>query len=476
MSSRTYAEFDLLAEKAQRDQSGLRGMTVRLLASPAGDVGPIRRTVSAGLARQLTARLTELEARPPDTEPVMGLGAALADLLLPSAIRQVLVTSLDGLGPDDGLRIRLRLDPGLAELPWEYIWVPRQQGQRDSSGFLALDPRVSIVRHETVGGRVAIDPTPRDRRVVAVFDNPNVPGRAPLDLPAERLNLETALRKVPGTSVEVYEDVTIDGLEDALLDGADVFHFAGHGLDDSLVLVDDAGAPWQLPAQQLAMNLRGRGAQLVVLGACESAMRARRDPWSGVATRLIAAGVPAVVAMQYRIGDRTAIAFSERLYRSLAAGLSLDEAVFAGRLAIFNETTGGRGDPKRARLWRDWGVPVVYLRPEASVSLISIVDDKERERAVEDLDSTVRLRARTVRKGGKVTGLEAGVIRRGRFDVAIETGDVEGTVIGLDADKVEGGTTSVDIVVGDVGEEGKVTGMTIGSTGGRRPTRRRRAP
>ena len=381
--------------------------------------------------------------------------------------------ALDGLAAGDGLRVRLRLDPALADLPWEFAWLERQAGQRDSTGFLALDPRISIVRHQTVAGRVPADDAPRDRRVVAALANPVVPGRAPLDLSAERANLSKALGKAPGISVDFVEDATIDAVTDALQTDADVFHFAGHGIEDNLVLVDDQGGPWKLPAEQLAVDLRARGVRIAVLGACESGARTGSDAWDGVATRLVSVGIPAVVAMQYAIGDRSAVAFSDRLYRSLAAGLSLDEAVAAGRLAIFNDMNGGRRTPDKIRLWQDWGVPVVYHRPDAAVRLASVADPNERDKLAEDLAVSVRLRAKTVAKGGRFVGAEAGVITAGRIDVKIDLGTVAGAGEGVHAEGVEGGNLQVDATIDEITETGSFVGVSLGSVGPSRSTRRR---
>jgi hypothetical protein len=472
MPIRTYHEFELLAEAPTFDATGLRGLTVRVIASPAGELPTVPVALDAPVAGQLTAALDGLERRMLDPTSVIGLGEALADLLFPTDVRALLVTSLAVLGRDEGLRIRLRLDPELAELPWEFAWVEHQRGQRDATGFLALDPRISLVRHETVAGTVEVDPAPRDRRVVAALANPVVGDEPPLNLDAERLNLENALAGVPGISVDFVTDATIQALSEALLDGADVFHFAGHGFQDELVLVDRDHAPSTVGAAQLAVNLRGRGVQVAVLGACESAARSRRDRWSGVATKLIAERIPAVVAMQYRIGDSTAITFGDHLYRALAAGLSLDEAVSVGRLAIYNATTSGPDALKRARLWRDWGVPVLYLRPDVTLSLASVKDPKERERLAADLDVDVRVRVKDVRKGGKVVGTEAGVITSGKLRVSVTAGEVSGEVTGLKVDRVGGGATTVDVDAGDVVDGGTVTGATIGSIGGT-PGRRR---
>lgn len=67
-----------------------------------------------------------------------------------------------------------------------------------------------------------------------------------------------------------------------------------------------------------------------------------------------------MVGMQYKIQDKNAIHFSFHFYYALAKNLTIDEAVTFGRQAVFNKC-----DPDE-RAWRDWGVPVLYLRTEAA--------------------------------------------------------------------------------------------------------------
>jgi hypothetical protein len=74
--------------------------------------------------------------------------------------------------------------------------------------------------------------------------------------------------------------------------------------------------------------------------------------WSGVAPALVKAEIPAVVANQYSILDKTAIAFSRQFYQALVGGMTIEAAVSAGRIAAYNADNEGR----------DWGVPVLYLR------------------------------------------------------------------------------------------------------------------
>ena len=49
---------------------------------------------------------------------------------------------------DAGLRVRLSLDKALNDLPWEYLYRPDRLDAEGVSGFLLLDPRISLVRED----------------------------------------------------------------------------------------------------------------------------------------------------------------------------------------------------------------------------------------------------------------------------------------------------------------------------------------
>jgi len=94
-----------------------------------------------------------------------------------------------------------------------------------------------------------------------------------------------------------------------------------------IVLVDENNQPAPMPADPLAVTLRGRGVQLVVLRTCQTGRRDEQNVWSGVVVALMEAGIPATVAMQHPLWDDSAIAFSRRLHQALLADLPLDQAV-----------------------------------------------------------------------------------------------------------------------------------------------------
>jgi hypothetical protein len=63
------------------------------------------------------------------------------------------------------------------------------------------------------------------------------------------------------------------------------------------------------------------------------------------------AGVPAVVAMTYKVQDRSAVTFSDGFYRALACGNPVDAAMTAARLAIDDTEV----------LFEEWAKPVLFM-------------------------------------------------------------------------------------------------------------------
>jgi len=125
MADPAYREFEILVNNLQSGETGERRFEVAVLRSPAGGCDPVERKIPLDLA----ILLTKLERRQLDIAALITLGEALADLLLPDSLRELFTRSLDRLSPDQGLRLRLHLPPGLADIPWEYMYIPAPEIQ-----------------------------------------------------------------------------------------------------------------------------------------------------------------------------------------------------------------------------------------------------------------------------------------------------------------------------------------------------------
>ena len=252
-----------------------------------------------------------------------------------------------------------------------------------------------------------------------------------------------------GVTSAFVDDATPASILDALSAGADIFHFSGHGTADGGIVLADGEV---LPADRLAELVQAKGVRLAVLGACDTGRRDDHNVWSGVAAALVERGVPAVVAMQFTIGDRKAAAFAAALYRALVAGLSVDEAVALGRTAIRTVSTGAQSDV------RDWVVPVLYLRDHGGRVFEPVSSAAAREEAVAGSADLYQQRVGTVSAGGLVLGalLGAGSTEAVAVDQDVER--VDGKLVGVVGGGEGGGGVHVEQDVKVVGTGGVVVG------------------
>jgi len=458
-------------ERVSEENKRLGRFKVRVLNSPAGEMRPDDAIPVEYDEQKLQKMLQQLEARSLGQVGLIELGRALALLLLSPGgegtqinVRDLYIDSLKQMGRDEGLRLRLRLPPVLAAMPWEYMYVDRASGGDGMNGFLSLDPRVAIIRHEAL-------PTPSPlpsatgpiKIVAALASGMNLP---PLNLDQEKADLQESFKGQAtfdgqaGIEAMILDNATLDDLLTAI-PGADVFHFAGHGAFDRkmsdlpgiysgegfLALHDQL-----VEAEQLGINLQGNGVRLALLGGCETGRRDGVSVWSGIAPALVQAEIPAVVANQYKILDKTAIAFSRHFYRALVGGLPIERAVSAGRIAAYNADKSGR----------DWGVPVLYLRAADGILFEGASDEAVRRQAKTAAEANINVRVDEVAAGGEVYGAKVREMLAGKLDAGVVVdGVVYGKVVGLDTDTLGGGSTNVGVDVGTVGEGGSVTGAEI---------------
>ena len=322
-------------------------------------------------------------------------------------------------------------------------------------GFLALDPRIAIVRHETLAAAANPPLLTGDIKVITAIAEPD--GLPPLDLDREQRVLNDGLKGLD-LVVQRCPDVTMAKLQ-PLLEGAGVFHFAGHG-DFAKQIGPRPGTytgsgflafqDERVDAQQLAINLRGHGVRLAVLAACQTGRRDGFTVWSGIAPALIKAEIPAVVANQYAIKDSTAIAFSQQFYQALAGGLPIERAVTAGRIGAYNKDKTGR----------DWGVPVLYMRAADGNLFEGAADEAARARAQQSAEADVNVRVKEVQAGAVVKGAELVRMLNGRLVVNVTiSGTILGTVVGMEVEDFGGGSAKVDADIDTVGRGGTFVGF-----------------
>lgn len=354
--------FDVVAQSS--DESAVRGkFTLPVRQDELGCLlrrlgAEVRRSGSGGLQ---TPRALRARGQAPELTP-KELGGRLFEALFRGRVRVLFDRCWGRVEPDPekGLRIRLHFDlerqdlVRLSSLPWEYLYA------RDDEGFLSFSQRTPVVRHLSLS-RPARQWNPElPLRVLVAMSSP--PGMPPLDLAAERRRIEDAWGRRAGIEPVFLDRVTLRDLRRELAgeESFHVLHFMGHAelsADEGVLVLHDAdGDAEEVRGSDLATILGDRAdLGLVVLNACDTARAPTddgRDPFAGVATALVRAGVPAVVAMQFPISDRAAVAFGEAFYEQLVRGEDLETATVEGRKAILSD------HPRTS----EWGTPVLFER------------------------------------------------------------------------------------------------------------------
>ncbi|MFK7802507.1 MAG: CHAT domain-containing protein [Anaerolineae bacterium] len=381
---------------------------VRLSDSPSGSMSADEAVTVQFDHRPFRKKLAKLDSRALKGADLVAFGQELASYLIPeekfnerSSVRSLLTDNRKAAEAEEngGMRLRLKLGYELAKLPWEFLYLPPPGGSGGVDGFLALDGRVSIVRHESLDS-AKHKPAPTGKiKILAAFASAE--GAAELDLDQEQKNLEDAIDGTKYLSADMLQDAEFSEMGEALLSkDIGIFHFAGHGdiqetmgaspgetIATATLGFDDA---W-IKAEQFAISLRDSGVRLAMIGACNSGRREGKNPWAGIATMLVKTGIPAVVANQFKILDKTAIAFSKLFYKALVAGMSIEEAVSAGRKAAYNADPDGR----------DWGIQVMYLRsPHSQILFKGARSKKRRTEYQEEVQQTIVQNITNIDSGG----------------------------------------------------------------------------
>jgi len=356
-----YVDFEFKVE--QIDSSSCR---ILVLDSPAGqdsvmcklpfsldEIGDVMLDLGQQIARG-TAEQTLSQNTP------VAIGEALFESVFSGPVSHLFFESTGRVhSQGQGLRIKIHVDPErypqLAALPWEFLYNDRRRS------FLSLSRLTPVVRYLDVQAPTTRPQISLPLRILVVITSPL--GLPPLDLPREKEFIQQAWGSRPEVSVEFLDPATPSALQTKLWDWQPhVIHFMGHGHFDeitgagALLLVDHRNKPKPITGVQLGVLLSNApSVRLAFLNACQSATLSRSndlDPFSGVATALVMAGLPAVVAMQFPISDDAALAFANGFYPRLATGDPIELAVSFGRESIRLEASDNP----------EWGTPVLFMR------------------------------------------------------------------------------------------------------------------
>ena len=270
------------------------------------------------------------------------------------------------------LHVRIEEPIGAPWTPWELMFAPgRDEPMSLCAGSFVRVPLEVASSALQASGEPAL-------RILLVVARPQGEDDVPFRSVASRIVHAVASHK--GLHVDLLRPPTFSALKSTLSKAAsagkpyDVVHFDGHG-----VYRESAFAPGRkqgylrFEGQETADDVEGRtigallaecGVRLLLLNACRSAYaeptrpqlgKGSTDPVLGsLATDVLAAGVPGVLAMNFNVYVVTAAHIIADTYAAYGAGRMLGEAV-----AYARRRQAGR-DRALISSTFDWLVPVVY--------------------------------------------------------------------------------------------------------------------
>jgi DNA polymerase III delta prime subunit len=264
-------------------------------------------------------------------------------------------------GSGMGLRIKLIINPeapslrALSRLPWELMYT------EETKDFLNLSVQTTFVRYLEVPRPHTPLPFNSPLRILVVISDPKFV--APLDLEAEKRVIRQSWGNRNDVQVDFMEHATRAKLQHQLEEkDYHGLHFMGHGDFDPktgegvLLIEKEDGTPEIISGTTLGMFLQDETKlRVVFLNACKTAQNSAdkdQDPFAGVASSIVMAGIPAVVAMQFPISDTAAVDFATKFYNMLPEGLPIDYIVAEARKSISNNQLDNM----------EWATPVLFMR------------------------------------------------------------------------------------------------------------------
>ena len=261
-------------------------------------------------------------------------------------------------------RVRLRIDPEAPELhplPWELL---REVEPGSAPLDLAAAEATPFSRYLAGKWQPGSPVLKRPIRILVAIANPEKldrQGLTPIEGWDEWLALQQAVAGPGAELVPLPPPCSLARIEQELNKGYHVLHVLAHGSyaeEDRQAVLYLADGQNQVTrvydteiAEMLARQLADADIQqddklrLVFLASCQTATRSPADAFRGLAPQLVAAGVPAVVAMQDPVDKTTARTFAGTFYQRLLEHGLVDLAANQARSALLTARLPGAAIP-----------------------------------------------------------------------------------------------------------------------------------
>ncbi|MEV6929000.1 CHAT domain-containing protein [Dactylosporangium sp. NPDC051485] len=246
------------------------------------------------------------------------------------------------LGRPPGATLRITAEQRLRHLPWELLC-------QDGSFLTVAGPAPLLpVRAVGTGAALQASITPGNRPLRVLFMATSPEGVEPvLNYEAEEAAILAATSRT-GTDLVVEESGTLEGLRFLTRDYGqgyfDVLHLSGHATtatgQPTFVVENEFGGPATATADQIVQAMAGYWPRLVFVSGCLTGDAPDRGALPSMSESLVRAGAPAVLGWALPVGDVSATEFAAELYRALAGGVALDQAVIEARQHLYMKQRG----------------------------------------------------------------------------------------------------------------------------------------
>jgi tetratricopeptide (TPR) repeat protein len=260
----------------------------------------------------------------------------------------------------------------LAHLPWELL--------HDGKCFLAgrgIQP-IRLMQSRTSDAQ----PANRPLRLLFMATAPEGVG-AELGYEAEEAAILEATSTQP-IDLVVEESGSVSQLENLVASFEkgyfDVFHMTGHGvIEDGVpkfLTEEEQGGAQFTTAEEIAGAFGRRWPRLLFLSGCHTAEAPDRGMIPSMAHALVDAGADAVLGWARPVYDRTGAFAATELYKSLARGESLPDAVAATHREMLREFLEHPEEP----FCSDWHLLRIYQGVRETASLVTPLNTAKRAR------------------------------------------------------------------------------------------------
>ena len=329
----------------------------------------------ADTARPLSAMLKPSPVLGRTEQSLIEVGRAAGTLMFPPPAADRMSQWLSERRPGDRLEVVVEAGPEALAIPVETARLPVP-----GNPLLVGLPGVTLRRRPLAPPARLTPALPGPLKILIAVAAPDEEKTSGSVLDGER-ELAKILSALPehGSQARVLEVASLDEITTALRrDAFHVLHLSGHGGRDGIELEDEDGSPVLARPEDIAAAIdRGeRPLPLVFLSCCDPGSGA--DTSTGLADRLLAAGLSQVVAMRGNVTDHYATELAAAFYRNLADAQDTEaaDALARARRDVELERqralqAGGPASPPEyaTATILSWGTPQPVLAPGTPVPL-----------------------------------------------------------------------------------------------------------